>query len=109
MSYPGLYAPSATITGHMYSFLSLFRCSPVLSRQRQLRMTVALEVIDRAIPEGVSGGLVGRAGRGVCGSHQLKDDRCGGREGGTVVGWLLCTADRRRTTVGCIQRPQVLI
>jgi hypothetical protein len=48
-------------------------------------------------------------GRGVCGSHQLKDDRCGGGEGGTVVGWLLCTADRRRTTVSCIQWSEVLI
>lgn len=46
-----------------------------------------LEGIDRAIPEGVSGGLVGRDGRGVCGSHQLKDDRCGGGGDGGMVGW----------------------
>ncbi len=59
MSYPGLYAASATIAGHMYGFLSLFGASPVRAGQRQLRMTVALDVIDRAIPEGVSGGLVG--------------------------------------------------
>jgi hypothetical protein len=52
MSYPGLYAPSATIAGHMCSFFIAVWISPVRSGQGQLRMTVALDVIDRAIPEG---------------------------------------------------------
>lgn len=47
-------------------------------------MSAGWKVMDRAMPERVSGGLVGRDGRGVCGSHQLKDDRCGG---GEMVGW----------------------
>ena len=47
-------------------------------------MTVGWKLMDRTMPERVSGGLVGRDGRGVCGSHQLKDDRCGG---GEMVGW----------------------
>lgn len=55
-------------------------------------MTTEWKVIDRAMPQRVSGGLVGSDGRGVCGSHQLKDDRCGG---GEMVGWGVYTADRK--------------
>lgn len=60
--------------------------------QRQLNMTDARVMMDRAMPEVVSGGGIGRYGRRVCGSHQLKNDRCGGGGG--------CTADRRKNGVG---------
>lgn len=63
-------------------------------------MTCAPAVIDRSMPEGVSGGLVERAGRGVCGSHQLKDDRCGG--GGKVRMGGMCVHRRSEGKKGFI-------